>query len=68
LGRTVVESVEESSPQALVDYLSTASAFLVAEPDERDESLRRIREIAEQYGDRFRLPRLTYVFAFARLS
>jgi SAM-dependent methyltransferase len=68
LGRTVVETVEESSPQALVDYLSTASAFLVAEPDERDESLRRIREIAEQYGDRFRLPRLTYVFAFARLS
>jgi SAM-dependent methyltransferase len=68
LGRTVVETVEESSPQALVDYFSTASAFLVAEPGEREESLRGIREIAARYGERFPLPRLTYVFAFVRIS
>ena len=37
LGRTVVESVSESSPDALVGYLATTSAFLVADPAEREE-------------------------------
>jgi SAM-dependent methyltransferase len=68
VGRTVVETVWESSPDALVGYLSTASAFLVAESDEREESLRAVHEIASHYGERFPLPRLTYVFAFVRLS
>jgi SAM-dependent methyltransferase len=68
LGRRVVETVWESSPAALVGYLSTASTFLVAEPDERAESLRAVHEIASRYGERFALPRLTYVFAFRRLS
>jgi SAM-dependent methyltransferase len=67
-GRTVVETVQESSPDALVNHLSTASAFVVAEPAEREESLRAIHELAARYGERFPLPRLTYVFAFARLS
>ena len=68
LGRTVVESTEESSPEALVGYLSTASAFLTAEPEEREESLRAVHELASRYGERFPLPRLTYAFAFERLS
>jgi len=68
LGRTIVETVSESSPDALVGYLSTASAFLTSEPDEREESLRAVHELASRYGERFSLPRLTYVFAFARLS
>lgn len=68
VGRTVVETVEESSPEALVGYLSTASAFLTAEPEERERSLRAVHELASRYGARFALPRLTYVFAFARLS
>lgn len=67
-GRTVVESLQESSPDALVGYLSTASAFLVADPVERDASLREVHEVAARYGERFSLPRLTYVFAFARVS
>jgi len=67
-GRTVVEEVQESSPDALVAHLSTASAFVVAEPAERQESLRAVRETASRYGERFPLPRLTYVFAFERLS
>ena len=67
-GRTVVEQVQESSPDALVAYLSTASAFVVADPAERKESLRAVHETASRYGDRFPLPRLTYVFAFERLS
>jgi SAM-dependent methyltransferase len=68
VGRTVVETVEGSSPDALVGYLSTASAYLTAEPSERKESLRAVHELASRYGDRFPLPRLTYVFAFERLS
>ena len=66
--RTVVETVQESSPAALVGYLSTASAFLVAESAEREDRLRAVHEIAARYGERFPLPRLTYVFAFARVS
>jgi SAM-dependent methyltransferase len=68
VGRSVVETLEESSPDALVGYLSTASAFLTAEPEEREESLRAVHELASRYGERFPLPRLTYVFAFLRLA
>jgi SAM-dependent methyltransferase len=66
--RTIVETLEESSPDALVGYLSTASAFLTAAPEEREESLQAVHELALRYGERFPLPRLTYVFAFERLS
>lgn len=68
VGRTVAESVQESSPDALVGYLSTVSAFLVAERAEQEKSLSAVRELASRYGERFPLPRLTYVFAFERLS
>ncbi len=68
LGRTVVESTQESSPEALVGYLSTASAFLTAEAEEREESLRAVHALASRYGERFPLPRLTYVFVFGRVS
>ena len=67
LGRTVVESTQESSPDALTGYLSTASNFLTAEPGEREQSLRAVHELASRYGERFPLPRLTFVFAFRRL-
>ena len=66
-GRTVVETTEESSPDALVGYLATASSFLVADPDERERTLADVRTIASRYGERFPLPKLTYVFAFAAL-
>jgi SAM-dependent methyltransferase len=66
VGRTVVESVAESSPDVLVGYLSTASGFLVASPDERERALADVHELASRYGERFPLPKLTYVFAFAR--
>jgi SAM-dependent methyltransferase len=68
VGRTVVESVQESSPDALVGYLSTASMFLTMETDEREQRLSEVRAIASRYGEQFPLPRLTYVFAFERLS
>lgn len=67
-GRTVVESGGDSSPEELVGHLATASGFLVAEPDEREERLGAVRELAARYGERFPLPRLTYVFAFRRVS
>jgi SAM-dependent methyltransferase len=68
VGRTVVETATESSPDELVGYLTTASRFLVAGPDDREESLRAVRELAERFGDRFPLPRLAHVFAFRRLD
>ena len=67
VGRTVVETVMDSSPDALVGYLSTASGFLVAPQDEREKSLRAVHELASTYGERLALPRLTYAFAFERL-
>jgi SAM-dependent methyltransferase len=66
--RTVVESVQKSSPAALVGYLSTTSAFLVAEHAEQERLLREVHELASGYGEQFPLPRLTCVFAFERLS
>ena len=68
LGRVVVESTPESSPDELVAQLATTSAYLTAEPAEREESLRAVHDLASRYGERFPLPRLTYAFAFARLS
>jgi SAM-dependent methyltransferase len=67
-GRAVVESTPESSPDELVAQLATTSAYLTAEPAEREESLRAVHDLASRYGERFPLPRLTYVFAFARVS
>jgi SAM-dependent methyltransferase len=68
LGRTVVETAQPSSPDALVAYLATTSGFLTLDAGERDRRLGEVREIASRYGERFLLPRLTYAFAFARLS
>jgi hypothetical protein len=51
-----------------VAQLATTSAYLTAEPAEREESLRAVHDLASRYGERFPLPRLTYVFAFARVS
>ncbi len=68
LARTVVETVQESSPDDLVGYLSTVSGFLVRERAEQEEHLRAVRDLASRYGEQFPLPRLTYVFAFERLS
>jgi SAM-dependent methyltransferase len=68
LGRTVVESEQESSPDALVGLLATTSRFLTAPPDDGEKWLRDVRERASRYGERFPLPQLTYVFVFSRLS
>lgn len=68
LGRTVVESSQESSPEALVAYLSTTSRFVTMEAEERERRVAEVREVAFRYGPGFSLPRLTYVFAFERLS
>ena len=68
LGRTTVESLQDSTPQAISAYLATSSMFLAMEPDERESRLAAVRAVASRYGEQFPLPRLTYVFAFARLS
>ena len=66
VGRTVVESVWESSPDALVGYLSTTSMFVTMEAGERARRLGEVQAIAARHGERFPLPRRTYVFRFAR--
>jgi SAM-dependent methyltransferase len=68
LGRTVVESTDDSSPDALVAMLATTSRFLTADPAEAADWLREVREGASRYGERFPLPKLTYAFAFERVS
>jgi SAM-dependent methyltransferase len=68
VGRTVVDSAEESSPDAVAAHLATTSMFLTMDPDERERRLGEVRSIAARYGDRFLVPRLTFVFAFERLS
>ena len=68
LGRTVVESADESSPEGLAAMLATTSRFLTADPVDGAEWLREIRERASDYGERFALPKLTHAFAFERLS
>jgi ubiquinone/menaquinone biosynthesis C-methylase UbiE len=68
LGKTIVESVQDSSPEAISAYLATSSMFLTMEPDKRERRLAEVRAVASRYGERFALPRLTYVFAFARIS
>lgn len=68
LGRIVVESTPESSPDALVGFMSTASMFLTMEVDERERALAEVRALASRHGKRFPLPQLTYVFAFERIS
>ncbi len=67
VGRTVVETVMDSSPDALVGYLSTASGYVVAEPEEREKALAEVHALASRYGDELAMPHLTYVFAFAAL-
>ena len=68
LGRTVVESADDSSPDDLVAMLATTSRFLTADPVDGSQWLRDVHAGASRYGERFPLPKLTYVFAFERLS
>ena len=68
VGRPWSKRVWESSPDALVGYLSTTSMFVTMEADgARPAAGRGAATIAARHGDRFPLPRLTYVFAFERL-
>ena len=68
VGRTVVESAQESSPDGVTSHLATTSMFLTMDADERERRLAEVRGVASRYGDRFSMPRRTYVFAFERVS
>jgi hypothetical protein len=60
--------MDASSPELLVAMLATTSRLLTADPAEGAEWLREVRDRASRYGEQFLLPKLTYAFAFARLS
>jgi SAM-dependent methyltransferase len=66
-GRTAVESVETSSPDAVVASLATTSRYVTMEPDERTQRLAEVKAVASRYGETFDFPRLTYVLAYSRL-
>jgi SAM-dependent methyltransferase len=68
LGRTVVPRSDEASPEDVASHLATTSMFVTMEAEERERRLAEVLAIASRYGERFPLPRLTYVFAFGRLS
>jgi SAM-dependent methyltransferase len=68
VGRTVVDSAEDSSPESVVAHLATTSMFLTMDADERERRLAEVHELASRYGERFSVPRQTFVFAFERLS
>jgi SAM-dependent methyltransferase len=68
VGRTIVESTQDSSPDAVSAYLATSSMFLTMETEERERRLAAVRAVAARHGECFPLPRLTYVFAFERVS
>ncbi|HEY7421654.1 MAG TPA: class I SAM-dependent methyltransferase [Gaiellaceae bacterium] len=66
LGRTVVESAEQSSPEAVVSHLATTSMFLTMEAEERERRLAEVHAVASRYGERFAVPRQPFVFAFGQ--
>jgi SAM-dependent methyltransferase len=68
VGRTVVESVEETTPDATVAHLATTSRYVAMDGDERERRLAEVHEIASRYGERFPFPRQTFVFAYASLK
>jgi SAM-dependent methyltransferase len=68
IGRTMTETVDESSPEQIVGMLATTSRFLTADPAEGEQWLASVRAQAEGYGSRFPYPKLTYAFAFERLD
>ena len=66
--QAVVESVVSTTPEALAAWFGTTSRLLTAEPSRRDELLGQIRGAAAEYGGRFALPVLTYVYAYRAVS
>jgi|tagenome__1003787_1003787.scaffolds.fasta_scaffold20986899_3 SAM-dependent methyltransferase len=68
VGRTVVDSSEETSPEALVSRIATTSMFLTMDAGERERLLAEVRDLASRSGDRFTMTRQTFVLAFARIS
>jgi SAM-dependent methyltransferase len=68
LERTTVESVRETTPDALVSRIATTSALLTAEPARRRALLDEARAMVSALGEQLALPQLTYVLAFRRLA
>jgi len=42
--------------------------YLTMDADERERRLAEVHALASRYGERFTVPRQTFVFAFERLS
>jgi SAM-dependent methyltransferase len=68
VGRTVADSAEETSPEAVVSRIATTSMFLTMDAAERERLLAEVLDLASRSGDRFSMTRQTFVLAFERLS
>jgi SAM-dependent methyltransferase len=68
VARTLVARTDEVSPEDVASHMATTSMFVTMEAAERERRLAEVLAIASRYGDRFALPRLTYVFAYERIS
>jgi SAM-dependent methyltransferase len=68
VGRTVVDSAEDTSPEAVVSRIATTSMFLTMDAAERERLLAEVHDLASRSGDRFSMTRQTFVLAFERLS
>ena len=59
---------EHAVVKTLVARDDEGKPLIVLMHGDREESLQAVHKLASRYGERFPLPRLTYVFAFERLS
>ena len=65
---TTIKTPLSLTPETLTGWMGTTSQLLTADPQEREELLGRVREVARGFGERFELPRLTYVYAYRAVS
>jgi SAM-dependent methyltransferase len=65
---TTIETSISVTPSTLTGWMGTTSQLLTADPHEREELLGRVRGVAQDYGERFEMSRLTYVFAYRAVS
>jgi SAM-dependent methyltransferase len=68
IGETVFETALSIPADALVGWIGTTSQLLTAEPEQREQLLRRVRAIALEHGDPVTVPELTYAYAYRAVS
>ena len=63
-----IETSVSLTPDTLAGWTGTTSRLLTADPRKQEELLERVRRSSREYGERFELPCLTYVYAYRAVS